>query len=100
MFESLREAPQQCCRIKVSFSPRPPNPRRPKTISDQVSPGAGIVFGPEAQEYFAKHVKINRQISVPSHLRRTLDRDGKVISENDQRQEMVSWDMLYNALRS
>jgi len=100
MFESLREAPQQCCRIKVSFSPRPPNPRRPKTISDQVSPGAGIVFGPEAQEYFAKHVKINRQISVPSHLRRTLDRDGKVISENDQRQEMVSWDMLYNALRA
>ncbi|PVH69104.1 FAD/NAD(P)-binding domain-containing protein [Cadophora sp. DSE1049] len=62
--------------------------------------GAGIVFGPEAQEYFARHVKINRRVSVPSHLRRTLDRDGKVISENDRRQEMVSWDMLYNALRA
>lgn len=62
--------------------------------------GAGIVFGPEAQEYFARHVKINRRISVPSHVRRTLDRNGQVISENDRRQEMVSWDMLYNALRA
>ncbi|KAK0116571.1 hypothetical protein ONS96_012428 [Cadophora gregata f. sp. sojae] len=62
--------------------------------------GAGIVFGPEAQEYFSKHVKINRHLSVPSHLRRTLDRQGKVISENNKRQEMVSWDLLYSALRA
>ncbi|KAG4432276.1 hypothetical protein IFR05_012243 [Cadophora sp. M221] len=62
--------------------------------------GAGIVFGPEAQEYFAKHVKINRRVSVPSYLRQTLDRAGKVIDKNDRMQEMVSWDMLYNALRA
>ncbi|KAH7356434.1 hypothetical protein BKA65DRAFT_592045 [Rhexocercosporidium sp. MPI-PUGE-AT-0058] len=62
--------------------------------------GAGIVFGPEAQEYFAKHVKINRRVSVHSHRRQTLDKEGRVIDENDRRQEMVSWDMLYNALRA
>ncbi|KAL2073827.1 hypothetical protein VTL71DRAFT_11153 [Oculimacula yallundae] len=62
--------------------------------------GAGIVFGPEAQEFFAIHVKTNRPMSVPSHRRQTLDRDGKAIEQNDKRQEMVSWDLLYNALRA
>ncbi|CZT44924.1 uncharacterized protein RSE6_05177 [Rhynchosporium secalis] len=62
--------------------------------------GAGIVFGPEAQEFFTKHVNIDRPLSVPSHHRQTLAKDGKVIDENDRRQEMVSWHLLYNVLRA
>lgn len=62
--------------------------------------GAGIVFGPEAQEFFSKHINVNRPLTVSSKLRQTLARDGKVKDKDVREQKMVSWDLLYFVLRA
>ncbi|KAF8855488.1 hypothetical protein BDZ45DRAFT_793273 [Acephala macrosclerotiorum] len=64
------------------------------------SQGAGIVFGPEAQSFFTKHVHVNRQLSISSKLRQTLRRDGSVLNRDEREQKMVSWDLLYFCLRA
>lgn len=74
--------------------------RSPSTLLQ--SQGAGIVFGPEAQEYFRKNIDgyINRSLTVTSYLRQTLGRDGQQVSEDKRQQKMVSWDLLYFVLRA
>jgi 2-polyprenyl-6-methoxyphenol hydroxylase-like FAD-dependent oxidoreductase len=65
--------------------------------------GAGIVFGPEAQEFFSEHIAVNRQLTVSSKLRQTLDRRGEVKDDGTfqrREQKMVSWDLLYFVLRA
>lgn len=62
--------------------------------------GAGIVFGPEAQEFFNKHVNVDRLFHVDSLLRQTLKRDGGILNREEKGQKMVSWDLLYFCLRA
>ncbi|KUJ06553.1 FAD/NAD(P)-binding domain-containing protein [Mollisia scopiformis] len=62
--------------------------------------GAGIVFGSEAQEFFSRHVNVNRKFHVDSLLRQTLRRDGGVLNQDHRGQRMVSWDLLYFCLRA
>ncbi|KAH6668042.1 monooxygenase [Halenospora varia] len=64
------------------------------------SQGAGIVFGPPTQEYFAKHVKVNHPLSITSYMRQTLDRSGHPVHQDHRQQKMVSWDLLYFVLRA
>ncbi|KAF4627250.1 hypothetical protein G7Y89_g10907 [Cudoniella acicularis] len=64
------------------------------------SQGAGIVFGPPAQEYFAKHVNVNHPLSITSYMRQTLDRSGHPINQDRRQQKMVSWDLLYFVMRA
>ncbi|KAE8452946.1 hypothetical protein EG329_012133 [Mollisiaceae sp. DMI_Dod_QoI] len=62
--------------------------------------GAGIVFGSEAQEFFSKHINVNRSFHVNSLLRQTLKRNGEVLNRDARGQKMVSWDLLYFCLRA
>lgn len=64
------------------------------------SQGAGIVFGPDAQEYFSKHIKVKRDLSVSSFARQTLNKKGEVVDRDEREQKMVSWDLLYFVLRA
>lgn len=64
--------------------------------------GAGIVYGAFSQEYFSKYVKNQRDFSITSYLRQTLDKTGKSISDQEERyqQQMISWDLVYFVLRA
>lgn len=62
--------------------------------------GAGIVFGAEAQEFFSRHVNVNRSFHVDSLLRQTLKRDGGILNRDERGQKMVSWDLVYFCLRA
>jgi hypothetical protein len=62
--------------------------------------GAGIVFGPPAQEYFAKHVQVSRPLTITSFMRQTLDRNGHPIFQEHRQQKMVSWDLIYFTTRA
>ncbi|KAE9365687.1 FAD/NAD(P)-binding domain-containing protein [Stipitochalara longipes BDJ] len=64
------------------------------------SQGAGIVVGQPAKEYFAKHIKVNHPLLITSYMRQTLDRSGFPIHQNYLQQNMVSWDLLYFAMRA
>ena len=70
---------------------------RPQLLNDE---GAGIVFGEDAQQYFRKFVKANRELWVTSFVRQTLDRRGEKLHQERYEQKMVSWDLLYYLLRA
>ncbi|UJO14037.1 2,6-dihydroxypyridine 3-monooxygenase [Fulvia fulva] len=63
--------------------------------------GAGIVAGPEVQQFFSEYVRAGGEIAIASKLRHYLKKDGTVIPESVERREqrMTSWDLLYHLLR-
>ncbi|KAK5175655.1 uncharacterized protein LTR77_000794 [Saxophila tyrrhenica] len=62
--------------------------------------GAGIVAGGDTIEYFKKYDRTGKPVAVPSYKRLYLNKQGDVIYENEQRQNMTSWDLTYYLLRA
>jgi 2-polyprenyl-6-methoxyphenol hydroxylase-like FAD-dependent oxidoreductase len=62
--------------------------------------GAGVVAGPDVQQFFKTYDRTRTQLSVPSHQRLYLDKKGDVIDCEDREQQMTSWDLLYHLLRA
>lgn len=63
--------------------------------------GAGIVAGPDTQQYFDKYVRPGRNIVVTSTRRHYLNKKGEVMPQSveDRSQRMTSWDLVYHLLR-
>lgn len=59
-----------------------------------------MVAGGDTQAFFEKYDTSGRQIAVTSKLRQYLDQDGNQIHQEDTRQQMTSWDLLYYLLRA
>ncbi|KAF2828110.1 FAD/NAD(P)-binding domain-containing protein [Ophiobolus disseminans] len=62
--------------------------------------GAGVVAGPEVQQFFQKFDQTKTPLAVTSHQRLYLDMKGDVIDREDKAQQMTSWDLLYHLLRA
>ncbi|USP80187.1 hypothetical protein yc1106_07461 [Curvularia clavata] len=62
--------------------------------------GAGVVAGQDVQKFFKTYDRTQTPLTVPSHQRLYLDKEGKVISRDDREQRMTSWDLLYHLLRT
>jgi 2-polyprenyl-6-methoxyphenol hydroxylase-like FAD-dependent oxidoreductase len=62
--------------------------------------GAGVVAGPDVQQYFNTYDRTRTPLTVPSHQRLYLNKKGDVIDREDREQKMTSWDLLYNLLRT
>lgn len=62
--------------------------------------GAGVVAGPEAQQFFTKFDRTRTPLIVTSHQRLYLDKNGNVIDREQKEQQMTSWDLLYHLLRA
>ncbi|EME48130.1 hypothetical protein DOTSEDRAFT_69911 [Dothistroma septosporum NZE10] len=83
-----------------------PNP--PKVTILERSPtallhnqGAGIVAGPEVQQFFNEYVRAGREIAITSKQRHYLTKNGEIMdgSVDERQQRMTSWDLLYHLLR-
>jgi 2-polyprenyl-6-methoxyphenol hydroxylase-like FAD-dependent oxidoreductase len=61
--------------------------------------GAGIVLGGPSQDFFHKHDRTKSPLAITSYSRQYLNHNGDVIDKEDTKQEMTSWDLLYNVLR-
>ncbi|EMD94874.1 hypothetical protein COCC4DRAFT_147154 [Bipolaris maydis ATCC 48331] len=79
--------------LNIRIFERNPTP----LLQDQ---GAGVVAGPKVQKFFETHDRTHTPLTVPSHQRQYLDKEGKIISRHDQDQHMTSWDLLYHLLRT
>jgi 2-polyprenyl-6-methoxyphenol hydroxylase-like FAD-dependent oxidoreductase len=62
--------------------------------------GAGVVAGPDVQNFFNKHDRTKTPLSVASHQRLYLNKRGETVDREDRRQQMTSWDLLYHVLRA
>ncbi len=62
--------------------------------------GAGIVAGGDTIAFFEKYDRTGKPVAVPSYKRIYLDKQGETIYENEQRQNMTSWDLAYYLLRA
>jgi 2-polyprenyl-6-methoxyphenol hydroxylase-like FAD-dependent oxidoreductase len=62
--------------------------------------GAGVVAGPEVQQFFKAHDRTKTPLTVTSQQRLYLDRKGGVIHREHKQQQMTSWDLLYHLLRA
>lgn len=62
--------------------------------------GAGVVAGQDVQKFFKTYDRTQTSLTVPSHQRLYLDKEGKVICRDDREQRMTSWDLLYHLLRT
>src|SRR5271168_3835719 len=62
--------------------------------------GAGIVAGGDTLTFFNKHDRCKRPIAVTSQKRMYLDKSGKVVHEENVKQNMTSWDLSYYLLRA
>jgi 2-polyprenyl-6-methoxyphenol hydroxylase-like FAD-dependent oxidoreductase len=62
--------------------------------------GAGVVAGPDVQQFFNTHDRSRTPLAVTSHQRLYLNKKGDVIDREDRDQQMTSWDLLYNLLRT
>ncbi|KAJ4355943.1 uncharacterized protein N0V89_003968 [Didymosphaeria variabile] len=62
--------------------------------------GAGVVAGRDVQDFFRKHDRTHTNLTVTSHQRLYLDKEGNVIYREDRQQHMTSWDLLYHVLRA
>lgn len=62
--------------------------------------GAGVVAGRDVQEFFKKHDRTKKPLTVTSHQRLYLDKSGKVVDRENKEQHMTSWDLLYHLLRT
>ncbi|KAI5366310.1 Putative FAD-binding domain, FAD/NAD(P)-binding domain superfamily [Septoria linicola] len=72
--------------------------RTPQYLLD--NQGAGIVAGGDTIEFFKRYDRTGKPVAVPSYKRIYLDQTGKTIYENEQRQNMTSWDLAYYLLRA
>lgn len=63
--------------------------------------GAGIVAGPDTQQFLEKYVRPGRDIIVTSTRRHYLNRKGEVMPQSveNRSQRMTSWDLVYHLLR-
>lgn len=63
--------------------------------------GAGIVAGPDTQQFFDTYVRPGRNIVVTSTRRHYLDHKGNIMPQSveDRSQRMTSWDLVYHLLR-
>lgn len=62
--------------------------------------GAGVVAGQDVQRFFKTYDKTQTPLTVTSHQRLYLDKTGDVIDSQYKQQQMTSWDLLYNLLRT
>ncbi len=62
--------------------------------------GAGIVAGGDTIEFFKKYDRTGKPVAVPSYKRIYLNKEGDIVHEEDQRQNMTSWDLAYYLLRA
>jgi 2-polyprenyl-6-methoxyphenol hydroxylase-like FAD-dependent oxidoreductase len=62
--------------------------------------GAGVVAGPDVQQFFSTYDRTRTPLAVTSHQRLYLNKKGDVINREDREQQMTSWDLLYNLLRT
>jgi 2-polyprenyl-6-methoxyphenol hydroxylase-like FAD-dependent oxidoreductase len=62
--------------------------------------GAGVVAGPDVQNFFKTYDRTQTPLVVTSHQRLYLNRNGDVIDRDDRDQQMTSWDLLYHLLRT
>jgi 2-polyprenyl-6-methoxyphenol hydroxylase-like FAD-dependent oxidoreductase len=62
--------------------------------------GAGIVAGGDTLAFFNKYDRCKRPIAVASQKRMYLDTRGKVVHEENMKQNMTSWDLSYYLLRA
>lgn len=62
--------------------------------------GAGIVAGGDTIEFFEKYDRTGKPVAVPSYKRIYLNKEGRVIHEKVNRQNMTSWDLVYYLLRA
>jgi 2-polyprenyl-6-methoxyphenol hydroxylase-like FAD-dependent oxidoreductase len=62
--------------------------------------GAGIVAGGDTLEFFNRYDRCERPIAVASQERMYLDKSGKVVHEENMKQNMTSWDLTYYLLRA
>jgi 2-polyprenyl-6-methoxyphenol hydroxylase-like FAD-dependent oxidoreductase len=62
--------------------------------------GAGVVAGPDVQQFFSTHDRTRTPLAVTSHQRLYLNKKGDVIDRENREQQMTSWDLLYHLLRT
>jgi len=62
--------------------------------------GAGVVAGPEVQQFFKNHDRTDTPLTVTSQQRLYLDKQGNIINRQHKQQQMTSWDLLYHLLRA
>lgn len=62
--------------------------------------GAGIVAGGDTLAFFKRFNRCDRDLAVSSIRRQYLDRDGEIVHQEDMRQNMSSWDLVYYMLRA
>jgi 2-polyprenyl-6-methoxyphenol hydroxylase-like FAD-dependent oxidoreductase len=79
--------------LNIRIFERNPTP----LLQDQ---GAGVVAGPDVQQFFKTYDRTHTPLSVPSHQRLYLNKEGDVIDREDREQQMTSWDLLYHLLRA
>ncbi|PPJ50817.1 hypothetical protein CBER1_06505 [Cercospora berteroae] len=72
--------------------------RTPQYLLD--NQGAGIVAGGDTIEFFKRYDRTGKPVAVPSLKRIYLNQQGEIIYENEQRQNMTSWDLAYYLLRA
>ena len=79
--------------LNIRIFERNPTP----LLQDQ---GAGVVAGEDVQKFFKQHDRTKTPFTVPSHQRIYLNKSGDVINEENKKQHMTSWDLLYHVLRA
>lgn len=79
--------------LNIRIFERNPTP----LLQDQ---GAGVVAGPDVQQFFSNHDRTRTPLAVTSQQRLYLNKSGDVIDREDRKQQMTSWDLLYHLLRA
>ena len=82
-----------CKDLDIRIFERNPTP----LLHDQ---GAGVVAGQDVQKLFKTSDRIQTPLTVKSHQRLYLDKDGIAIDREDKEQQMTSWDLLYHLLQT
>lgn len=62
--------------------------------------GAGVVAGPDVQQFFDTYDRTRTPLAVISHQRLYLNKKGDIIDRENRDQRMTSWDLLYHLLRT
>lgn len=79
--------------LNIRIFERNPTP----LLQDQ---GAGVVAGPDVQQFFGTYDRTQTPLTVTSQQRLYLNKSGDVIDREDRKQHMTSWDLLYHLLRA
>jgi len=62
--------------------------------------GAGLVANSDVLHFFRKYDHTRTPLTVTSHRRQYLNKEGEIIDQEDREQQMTSWDLLYHLLRA